>query len=236
LNPIMKTHEIVRELKSMASPKNVEGMARFGISSENTLGISIYDLRPMAKRIGKDHTIASELWCTGIHEARLLAGFIDDPEKVTEKQMESWAADFDSWDIVDQVCSSLFDKTPFAYAKAVEWSSREQEFVKRAGFVLMAALSVHDREAPDKAFTRFFPIIKREAIDDRNFVKKAVNWALRQIGKRDIALNKAAVKLAKEIQKIDSKSARWIAADALRELESDKIRKRLTDKPRKLSI
>jgi 3-methyladenine DNA glycosylase AlkD len=236
LSKSMKTQQIVRELRSMANPKNVEGMARFGIRSKNTLGISIYVLRPMAKRIGKDHTIAVELWSTEIHEARLLAGFIDDPKKVTEKQMEAWAADFDSWDIVDQVCSSLFDKTPFAYAKAVEWSSRKEEFVKRAGFVLMAALSVHDREAPDRAFTRFFPIIKREATDDRNFVKKAVNWALRQIGKRDIALNKAAVKLAKEIQKIDSKSARWIAADALRELESDKVMKRLTDKPRKLNI
>jgi 3-methyladenine DNA glycosylase AlkD len=232
----MRTQEIVRELRAKASPKNVEGMARFGIRSKDILGISIYDLRPMAKQIGKDHTIAAELWSTGIHEARLLAGFIDDPKKVTEKQMEAWAADFDSWDIVDQVCSSLFDKTPYAYAKAVEWSSREEEFVKRAGFVLMAALSVHDREAPDRAFTRFFPIIKREATDDRNFVKKAVNWALRQIGKRDIALNKSAVKLAREIQKIDSKSARWIAADALRELESDKVRKRLTDKPRKPNI
>jgi len=190
----------------------------------------------MAKRIGKDHAVAAGLWSTEIHEARLLAGFIDDPEKVTEKQMESWAADFDSWDIVDQVCSSLFDKTPFAYAKAVEWSSREEEFVKRAGFVLMAALSVHDREAPDKAFTKFLPTIKREATDERNFVKKAVNWALRQIGKRDLVLNAAAVKIAKEIQKIDSKSARWIASDALRELESDKVRKRLTDKPRKLNI
>ena len=232
----MKTQQIVRELRSMANPKNVEGMARFGIRSKNTLGISIYDLRPMAKRIGKDHAVAAELWSTEIHEARLLAGFIDDPEKVTEKQMESWAADFDSWDIVDQVCSSLFDKTPFAYAKADEWSSREEEFVKRAGFVLMAALSVHDREAPDKAFTKFLPTIKREATDERNFVKKAVNWALRQIGKRDLVLNAAAVKIAKEIQKIDSKSARWIASDALRELESDKVRKRLTDKPRKLNI
>ena len=230
----MKTQEIVRELKSMANPKNVEGMARFGIHSKNTLGISIYDLRPMAKRIGKDHKIAAELWATGIHEARLLAGFIDEPEHVTNRQMDAWAADFDSWDVVDLVCSSLFDQTKFAYAKAVEWSKREEEFVKRAGFVLMAALSVHDKEAADSVFVKFFPIIRRESVDERNFVKKAVNWALRQIGKRNLALNAAAVKAAREIQKIDSKSARWIAADALRELTSDKVRKRLTDKPRKL--
>ena len=232
----MKALEVVRELKAMADPKNVEGMAKFGIRSKNVLGISIYDLRPMAKRIGKDHKIAAELWATEIHEARLLAGFIDDPEKVTEKQMEAWAKDFDSWDVVDQVCSSLLDKTEFAYSKAVEWSSRDEEFVKRAGFVLMAALSVHDRDASDGVFVKFFPIIKRESTDERNFVKKAVNWALRQIGKRNLALNKAAVKAAREIQKLDSKSARWIAADALRELTSDKVRQRLTDKPRKLNI
>ncbi len=233
LSASMKSQEIVRKLRSMGNPKNVEGMARFGISSKNVLGISIYELRPMAKQIGKDHKVAAELWATGIHEARLLAGFVDDPEKVTEKQMEAWAADFDSWDIVDQVCSSLFDQTPFAYAKAVEWSSREEEFVKRAGFVLMAALSVHDKDASDAEFGKFLPFIKRESTDDRNFVKKAVNWALRQIGKRNLALNSEAVKVAREIQGIDSKSARWIAADALRELTSDKVRDRLAERPRR---
>jgi len=226
----MKTKDVVRQLKSMANPRNVEGMARFGISSNNTLGISIYDLRPMAKRIGKDHKLAAELWSTGIHEARLLAGFIDEPKKVTERQMEAWAAEFDSWDVVDQACSNLFDQTEFAYSKAVEWSGRKEEFVKRAGFVLMAALSVHDKKAQDNAFERFFPIIARESTDERNFVKKAVNWALRQIGKRNLPLNKKAVKVAEEISSIDSKSARWIAADALRELKSDKVRKRLSDR------
>ena len=224
----MKLEQVLKELKSKANPKNVEGMARFGISCEGTLGISIYDLRPMAKRIGKDHKLAGELWRTGIHEARLLAGFIDEPEKVTEKQMESWASDFDSWDVVDQVCSNLFDKTGYAYAKAVEWSTRKEEFVKRAGFVLMAALSVHDKEASDREFEKFFPIIRRESTDDRNFVKKAVNWALRQIGKRNLALNGKAIKVAKEISRIDSRSARWIAADALRELSGDKVKKRLS--------
>ncbi len=148
----MRLEQVLEELRSKANPKNVEGMARFGISTEGTLGISIYDLRPMAKRIGKDHKLAAELWSSGIHEAKLLAGFIDEPDKVTEKQMESWASDFDSWDVVDQVCSSLFDQTGFAHSKAVEWSERKEEFVKRAGFVLMAALSVHDKNASDKVF------------------------------------------------------------------------------------
>jgi len=229
----MKLGQVLKELRSIADPKKVEGMARFGINPEGTLGISIYDLRPMAKRIGKDHELAAQLWSTGIHEARLLAGFIDDPEKVTGRQMEAWAADFGSWDVVDQVCSSLFDQTKFAYPKAVEWSEREEEFVKRSGFVLMAALSVHDKDASDKEFEKFLPIIKREATDERNFVKKAVNWALRQIGKRNLALNKKAIKAAEEISKIDSRSARWIAADALQELRDDKVQSRLADRAKK---
>jgi len=229
----MKLEQALRELKSMANPKNVEGMAKFGINREGTLGISIYDLRPMAKRIGEDHKLAGELWSTGIHEARLLAGYIDDPEKVSERQMEAWAADFDSWDVVDQVCSNLFDQTGLAYAKAVEWSARDEEFVKRAGFVLMAALSVHDKNASDKEFEKFFPIIKRQSTDERNFVKKAVNWALRQIGKRNLALNKKAIKVGEEISRLDSRSARWIAADALRELRSDKVRTRFVERSRR---
>lgn len=229
----MKADEVVRELRSMARPENVEGMARFGINPQNTLGIGIPRLRSMAKRLGDDHKLALELWASGIHEARLLAGFIDDPAMVTDEQMEAWAAEFDSWDVVDQVCSNLFDQTPFAYAKAVEWSGRKEEFVKRAGFVLIASLSVHDKAAPDKKFQRFFPIIKREASDERNFVKKAVNWALRQIGKRNAALNMAAIRLANDIQRIDSRSARWIAADALRELTSENVKRRLTARPRR---
>lgn len=231
----MKIDEVLRELRSMANPENVKGMARFGISSEGTLGISIYDLRPMAKRIGKDHELAGRLWASGIHEAKVLASYIDEPDKVTEKQMEAWAKDFDSWDVVDQVCSSLFDQTKFAYSKAVEWSSRDEEFVKRAGFVLVAALTVHDKKASDGAFVKFLPIIKRESGDDRNFVKKAVNWALRQIGKRNPMLNKAAIGVAKELQNMDSKSARWIASDALRELTSEKVRKRFEKSSKKTS-
>jgi 3-methyladenine DNA glycosylase AlkD len=224
---LTQLEEILRELESLADPRAVEGMARFGISSKNTYGVPIPSLRVMAKKIGRNHVLAQQLWSSGIHEARILAGMVDSPEVVTEEQMESWVKDFDSWDVCDQVCSNLFDKAKLAHRKAVEWSRRREEFVKRAGFVLMAALSVHDKKAKDEAFLKFLPIIKRESIDDRNFVKKAVNWALRQIGKRNIALNRAAVAAAGEIQRMDSKSAKWIASDALRELTGEAVQKKL---------
>ena len=215
----MRYEEVIKKLKKKANRKNVEGMARFGIASTNTLGVSIYDLRPMAKEIGKNHRLALRLWKSGIHEARILASYIDEPAKVTEGQMEDWAADFDSWDVCDQVCE-LFGKTPYAYKKIVDWSKRKEEFVKRAAFALIAEMAWHDKEANDNQFKRLFPHIIRESTDERNFVKKAVNWALRNIGKRRPGLKKEAINAAKEIQKIDSKSARWIAADALRELNS----------------
>jgi 3-methyladenine DNA glycosylase AlkD len=219
--------EIVAELESHGNPANVAGMARYGISPVNTLGVSVPVLRAMAKRIGRDHALALELWSTGVHEARSLAGLIDDPAMVTERQLERWAAEFDSWDVCDGVCSNLFDRTPFAASKAAEWSARREEFVKRAGFVLMAALAVHDKRAPDIRFREFLPLIEREAGDERNFVRKAVNWALRQIGKRNRALNKAAIASARRIRRMDSKAARWIATDALRELEGDAVQGRL---------
>ena len=223
----MEYEEIIKTLKSHSNPKNVAGMARFGINSKNTLGVSIPVLRKIAKENGKNHTLAGELWNSGIHEARILASYVDDPENVTEKQMDDWVADFDSWDVCDQVCSSLFDKTPFAHRKAAEWSRRKEEFVKRAGFAMIAALAIHDKQAADSAFVKFLPIIKRESVDERNFVRKAVNWALRQIGKRNKRLNAAAIKAANEIEKIDSKAAKWIAKDALRELRSSAVQKRI---------
>ena len=177
----------------------------------------------MAKKIGQNRELALRLWASGMHEARILASMIDDPERVNEKQMDAWVKDFDSWDVCDQVCSNLFDKTEFAYKKAFEWSHEKAEYVKRAGFVLMACLAVHDREAKDKDLERFLPIIVREATDERNYVKKAVNWALRQIGKRDATLMGKALRTAAEIQKIDSSAAKWIAADAIRELEKKKF-------------
>ena len=223
----MRADEILQRMKSMSNPEAVAGMARFGINPKGTYGISLPTLRGMAKEIGKDHKLAQRLWSSGIHEARILAGMIAEPAKLTEDQIERWAADFDSWDVCDQCCSNLFDKSSLAYRKAVEWSRREEEFVKRAGFALMAALAVHDREADDSRFERFLPLIKRGSWDERNFVKKAVNWALRQIGKRDLQLNGLAIKTAKEIQKMDSKSARWIASDALRELTSKNVQGKL---------
>ncbi|HLA50017.1 MAG TPA: DNA alkylation repair protein [Thermodesulfovibrionia bacterium] len=220
--------DILNKLKSLSNPKAVAGMARFGINPENTYGISIPNLRKMAKQIGKDHTLAHHLWALGIHEARILAGMIDVPEVVTEKQMEQWVKEFDSWDVCDQVCMNLFEDTSFAFKKAIAWSRRKEEFIKRAGFVMMARLAVSDKKTEDKQFEKFLPIIKRESNDERNFVKKAVNWALRQIGKRNRRLNKKAIETAKEIQKINSKSAKWIASDALRELTSKAVQKKIT--------
>jgi len=226
----MDATEILRELKSQSNPSNVAGMARFGINPSNTYGVSIPVLRKMAKEVGTDHLLSKQLWESGIHEARILAAMIDDPSKVTDRQMEEWVKAFDSWDVCDQVCSNLFDKAELAYGKAVEWSARREEFVKRAGFTLMAALAVHDENAPDSKFRKFLVIIKRESDDDRNFVRKAVNWALRQIGKRNRGLNRDAVKAAREIGKMKSKSAHWIASDALRELKSPAVQKRLQGK------
>ncbi len=222
-----KCFTILENLKALSDPKAVEGMARFGINPKNTYGVSIPTLRSMAKKERGNHALAQLLWSTGIHEARILSCMIDDAKQVTEQQLEDWVKDLDSWDICDQCCSNLFDKTPWAHIKAVEWTRRNEEFVKRAGFVLMATLSVHDKKATDEAFLKFLPIIKRESIDNRNYVKKAVNWALRQIGKRNLALNKAAIQTSKEIQEKDSSSARWIAADALRELNSEAVQKKL---------
>ena len=226
----MNSKQIISKLKSHSNPKNIEGMARFGISSKNTLGVSTPVLRKMAKEIGKNHKLAQELWDSRIHEARILACFIDDPAKVTKKQINSWARDFDSWDTCDQCCGNLFDKTDFAWEKAFELSHRKEEFVRRTGFVLMATLSVHDKKAKNSDFEKFFPLLKQYATDERNFVKKAVNWSLRQIGKRNLILNKKAIKLAIEIQKIDSKSAKWIANDAIRELQSEAVLERLKKK------
>ena len=226
----MNYQEIIDKLKTYKNPKNVEGMARFGINPKNTLGVSIYILRPLAKEIQKNssyakapedlHQLAIQLWDSKIHEARILAGFIDIPAMITDAQMDEWVADFDSWDVCDQVIGNLFDKSPFAYKKAYEWSKRIPEFEKRAGFVMMAALAVHDKKAPDGKLMKFFPVIIRESTDERNFVKKAVNWALRQIGKRNTNLREKSIKVAEDIIKNypNSKSAQWIGKDAIREL------------------
>jgi len=216
----MDYDEIIARLKAMENPANVAGMSRFGINSKNTLGISVVTLRKIAREVGKDHVIATKLWSSEIHEARILACFVAEPHKVTPALMNRWVKDFDSWDVCDQCCMNLFDKTPYAYEKVKEWSVRKEEFVRRAAFALMAGLAVHDKKASNQNFQRFFPIIKASSTDSRNYVKKAVNWALRQIGKRNAFLHREAMRAAAEIAKMDSSSARWIAADAIRELKS----------------
>ena len=226
----MQGKDVLNELRSLSNPEAVEGMARFGINSKNTLGVSMPALRNIARKIKGDHNLAQQLWASGIHEARILASMIDNPELVTEEQMENWVKDFDTWAVCDGCCLHLFKKTRFAYQKAVEWSSRDKEFVKRAGFTLMACLAIGDKRANDLQLESFLPLIKREASDDRNFVKKAVNWALRQIGKRNLSLNGEAVETAREIQQIDTRSAKWIAADAIRELTSLAVLARLQAK------
>jgi 3-methyladenine DNA glycosylase AlkD len=223
----MELADITSRLRSLSSPNAVEGMARYGINPEKTLGISIPNLRKLAKEIGTSHELALELWDTEIHEGRILAAMIDEPERVDEAQMEKWVADFDSWDVCDQCCMNLFDKTEFAYRKAIEWSTRDKEFIKRAGFAMMAVLAFHDKKADDEMFEKFLPLIKKEAVDGRNYVKKGVNWALRQIGKRNVDLNSKAIETAKEIQNMDSRAASWIASDALRELQGEAVQGRL---------
>ena len=225
----MEYTEILEKLKSLRDPRAVAAMAGYGINADNTFGISIPHLRKIAKEIGKDHALSEQLWSSGIHEARIVASMIADPRMVTEQELERWVSGFDSWDVCDQCCNNLFCRTDFAYQKAMEWGRRREEYVKRAGFVLMACLAVHDKGADDIQFRQFFPIIRSEASDERNFVKKAVNWALRQIGKRNRSMNVEAIRVATALKQIDSKSARWIACDALRELKSDKIQKRLVN-------
>lgn len=217
-------------MKSLTNPEAVTGMAKYGIKPNKNYGISVTILRKIAKEIGKNHQLAQQLWKSGIRDARILAASIDDPQLITEKQMEEWVKTIDSWDICDHCCGNLFDKTEFAYGKAVQWSTRHETFIKRAGFSLMAWLAVHDKKADDRKFLKFLPIIRKQAHDERNYVKKAVNWALRQIGKRSISLNKKALETSRQIKKIDSKSARWIAADAIRELTSTAVHKRLKRK------
>jgi 3-methyladenine DNA glycosylase AlkD len=224
---MVSVEEVLQRLKSKARPDQLEGMARYGMAVERRLGLSIPDLRKLAKELGQDHELALKLWKTGIAEARMVAAMIDDPAKLTEEQMEDWVKDFNSWDVCDQVCMNLFEKVTLAWKKIIDWSEREEEFVKRAAFALIACLAWHDKKAKDERFIELFPVIIRGATDERNFVKKAVNWALRNIGKRNAKLNKAAVNCAREIQQIDSKAARWIASDTIRELQSEAVQKRL---------
>jgi 3-methyladenine DNA glycosylase AlkD len=217
---------VLRQLRRLADPKIRAKMSYFGVNVPRAHGISTLDLHRLAKHIGEDHRLAQQLWASGIHEARILATLIGEPEKVTAKEMESWVRDFDAWDVVDAACCYLFAHTKFAWRKAAAWSRRQKEFEKRAAFSLVAYLTYKDKEAPDARFVQFLGVIEREAHDERNFVKKAVNWSLRNIGKRNVRLNREAIRAAERIRRQGSRAARWIAADALRELRSAAVQRR----------
>jgi 3-methyladenine DNA glycosylase AlkD len=221
---------VLRELKGLADPNVRAKMAYFGVDVPKAYGISAPVLHQFAKHIGKDHRLAQQLWATGIHEARILATLIGESEKVTAAEMDRWVRDFDSWDVVDAACCYLYAHTKFAWKKAAAWSRRRKEYEKRAAFSLVAYLSYKDQEAPDAQFVRFLRVIEREAHEERNFVKKAVNWSLRNIGKRNVRLNREAIHAAERIRRQDSRAARWIAADALRELRSEAVQARLRRK------
>ena len=218
------------QLRRLGSPKNVAGMARFGIRAKRVYGVAKPKMDALAKRIGKSHRLALRLWSLGVHDARILAGMVDEAQHVTAAQMDRWVRDFDNWDVCDGTCCHLFVFAAPAWQKAVQWSRRKPEFQKRAGFALMAYLAVHDKSAVDSKYLRLLPVIRREARDERNFVRKAVNWALRQIGKRNLKLNRATIQEAEHIEKVDTRAARWIARDALRELRSEAVQRRLRGK------
>lgn len=218
--------QILKTLRGWGSKENLAGMARYGISVQNACGVPLRKLRPYAKELGRDHARALTLWETGNREARLLAIFTADPKLLTRAQMDAWARDFASWDICDGAASHLFRKSPFAWDRALRWTKSSREFVRRAGFAMIAALAVHDKKAPDETFLEVLPLIETAATDERNFVKKAVNWALRQIGKRNPALRPAAIQTAERLAHADSASSRWIGRDALRELSALENRSR----------
>jgi 3-methyladenine DNA glycosylase AlkD len=221
---------VLEELRAQGEQRNIDGMARFGIRAKIVYGVSKPKMDGLARKIGRSHDLALQLWSTGVHDARILAGMVDEPENVTAAQMDRWMRNFDNWDVCDGTCCHLFVFAKPAWEKAVAWSKRPKEFEKRAGFAMMAYLAYRDKTAADAKYLRLLPMIRRESRDERNFVRKAVNWALRQIGKRNLKLNAAAICEAERIRRIDSRSARWIAADALRELRSDAIQARLRRK------
>ena len=217
-------------LKRHATKTRRDGMARYAIPSDKAFGVSMSNIQALGRQLGRNHELAAALWSTGWYEARMLASYVDEPERVTPAQMDQWCRDFDNWAICDTVCFALFDRTPHAWRKVEQWSGRRDEFVKRAAFALLWGLTVHDKAAADEAFTRALLLVERAAADERNFVKKAVNMALRSIGKRNAALNGAAVATARRLTGSDDDAARWVGRDALRELTSAKVTRRFSRK------
>ncbi|MHA1917333.1 MAG: DNA alkylation repair protein [Candidatus Ranarchaeia archaeon] len=224
---------VISRLKKYANPKAVEGMRRFGIKAGEVLGVSIPNIRKIAKEIGVDHELAVKLWSSSCREYRILSCMIDDAKLVSELQLERMVSDFDSWEVCDQCCTNLLKDLDSPHQRAIKWSKKEEEFAKRAGYALMAVLAVHDKKSSDNVFEGFFKDIIRGSTDERNFVKKAVNWAIRQIGKKNMSLNQKCIKLSEELLELDSKSAKWIAKDAIKELTDEKILKRIKDKMKK---
>ena len=219
--------DVMEKLAAHADSEQLVGMSRYGIITEKRLGVKVPQMRKIAKQTGKDHHLALALWDTGIAEAMIVASMLDIPAEVTETQMEAWVVDFNSWDVCDQVCMNLFDKTPLAWQKVRDWSQREEQYVKRAAYALIACLAWHDKHAPDENFIDLLPLIKTGASDERNYVKKAVSWSLRNIGKRNSTLNAIALQTAHDLKEMDSKPARWIGSDAVRDLTSDATKRRL---------
>ncbi|MCI0402863.1 MAG: DNA alkylation repair protein [Acidobacteria bacterium] len=218
---------VLASLKRLGSKRNRDGMARYGIVSHKAFGVPVSTLQQLAKRLGRNHELAAALWDTGWYEARMLCAFVDEPERVTAAQMDRWRRDFDNWAICDTVCFHLFDRTPQAFRKVVPWSRRRDEFGKRAAFALLASLALHDKRAADDSFTRCLPLVERAATDERNFVKKGVSWALRGIGRRNLKLHPAAVKVAQRLSASPHPAARWVGRDALRELSNPKVVRQL---------
>ena len=210
--------EAVSWLKARGNPKFRDGLARYGLPTEKAFGVSVATIKQYAKTLGRDHGLATALWETGWTDARMLAAMVGEPDRVTPREMDAWCRDFDSWGIVDTVCFTLWDRSPHAWKKAKQWTTRKPEFEKRAGFVLMACLAAHDKAAKDAAFLEFLPLIEKGASDDRNFVKKGVSWALRHIGHRNAKLHAAAIRTARRLGASDDPTRRWVGKDALRDL------------------
>ena len=232
MRPLLNKDEVLKWLERKGTRLNIEGMARYGFYSDRAFGVSMGTMQPLVKQLGTHHALATALWKSAWHEARILAALVDDPRHVTRRQMNAWAADFDNWAICDTACLRLFGRTPFAWDKARQWSTSPREFVKRAAFALMASLAGHDKAASNAQFLALLPLIEQGARDERNFVKKGVNWALRRIGMRNLALYTAALAVAKRLSRSEEASCRWVGKDALRELTSPKVRSRLARGPR----
>jgi 3-methyladenine DNA glycosylase AlkD len=220
-----RVRETLAWLERRGSKRNRDGMARFGIVTSKAFGVSMAAMAPLAKRLRPDHELAMALWATGWHDARMLATMIDDPAEVTSAQMERWCRDFDTWAVCDTACFKLFDRSPLAWKKVRPWSRRRAEYEKRAAFALIASLALHDKQAEDAKFLALLPVIDGASHDERNFVKKGVNWALRAIGHRNARLHRAATAAATRLAASADSTPRWIGKDALRDLARHAARK-----------